>query len=280
MPITYRQLKFDAVSGYRRHTTAVGSTSSAASTTTAFIDNMRQEPARYWSLDGADVWVKFLGTTTPSLNDGQVRRITGYSTNSTFVFAPAVTTAPTTGTGYQLFKGPHPDEHVGLAINEALRSSFPERVVSSIATLHEQEDVRTYSVASAVSSPVVQLKEIRRSVGTINSGYNFQVLRLGFDYELIDNAGATTLQLQYLPTPSLVLTFIGERPATELVADADTSDEPPAVILAGARHYLAIQEGNKELAAFWKQRLEEAKKDFDKPTPTRELKRPHFRIGF
>lgn len=279
MSVTFRQTKFDVVAGYRRHTTAVGSTSSAASTTTAFVDTMRQEPARYWSLDGADVWVKFLGTTTPSLNDGLVRRVTGYSTNSTFVFAPAVTSAPTTGAGYQLFKGPHPDSDVGLAINETIRTTFPQRTQTTVATTNEQDAVRSYSIPSAVFNTVTKLVQIDRSVGTINSDYNFQTLREGLDYNLLDINGAGTLQLLYLPVPSLVLTFTGRAIVGDLVNDTDTTDEPQAVILAGARHYLAIQEGNKELADYWLRKLEEAKKDYVKSEPTREMKRPQFVVG-
>ena len=273
MPISFSTLKQDVVRGYRRHTFASGTVSSNSSTT-AFIDTARTEPTRFWDMDGADTWAKF----STGSNNGLVRRVSGYSTNSNFTFGPAVTASLASGDAYALFKGPHPDNDVGLAINETLRATFPARVVSSIATTHEQEDVFTYSVASAVSSAITNLKEIRRSVGTINNDHIFKVLRGGTDFDLIDNAGATTLQLKYRPTPSLVLTLIGERVASELTADADTTDEPPAVILAGARHFLALQEGNAELASYWERKFEEAKKDYAKVTPVRELKRPHFTV--
>lgn len=278
---TFKTLKADALRGMRRHVYASSSVPTGGGTTTAFIDTMRQEPDRFWSLDGADVWVKFgAAAGVASVNEGLVRRVTGFSTNGYFTFGPAVTASVPSGSSFELFKGPHPDNDIGLAINETLRSAFPQRVVSSVATTHEQEDVRTYTVPSAVQNTVTNLKEIRRSVGTINSDYNFQVLRRGFDYELLDTGGAVTLQLQYLPTPSLVLTFVVERPASELSADTDTTDEPLAVVLAGARHYLAIQEGNRELADYWLAKFEEAKKDYNKPTENRDLRRPHFTVGW
>ena len=277
---TYKTLKADVVRGLKRHT-YVSSSVPTSGSTTAFTDTARQEPDRFWSLDGANTWVKFgAATGVASVNEGLVRRVTGYSTNSTFVFAPAATASVASGSSYELYKGPHPDTDVGLAINETIRATFPERLVSSVATTHEQEDVRTYAVPSAVANTVTKLKEVRRSVGTINSDYHFTVLREGFDYRTIENNGTLTLQLQYLPTPSLVLTLIGERAASELSADTDTTDEPAAVILAGARHYLALQEGNAELARFWQEKFEQAKKDYAKSTPPRQLRRPHFTVGW
>ena len=277
---TYRVLKEDVLRGMRRHV-FVSSSVPTGGNTTLLLDTARQEPDRYWSQDGADTWVKF-GTSpgVASVNDGVVRRVTGYSlNNNTITFAPAVTASVASGSEYALFKGPHPDNDVGLAINETLRATYPQRVVSSVATTHEEEDVRSYSVPSAVHNTVRQLKEIRRSVGTINSNYNFRTLRAGFDYELIDISGALTLQLQYLPTPSLVLTFIGEGVASDLSADTDSTNEPLAVILAGARHFLALQEGNAELASYWERKFEEAKKDYAKATPPRDLRIPHIAVG-
>lgn len=274
MPVSYGTLKQNVLQGYKRHTFASGTVTSNSNLTT-FIDTSRQEPDRFWSLDGADVWVKF----STGSNNGLVRKVTGYSTNSSFVFAPAVTASLASGDGYALFKSAHPDNDIGPAINDSLRFAFPNRVVASVATTHEIDATYTYSVASQVASTVNQLREIRRSVGTINNDHNFTILQRGFDYELLDTGGSLTLQLQYLPVPSTVLTFIGERPAGELAVDTDTTDEPQAVILAGARHFLALQEGNKELASFWGAEYERAKHQYEKSVPPRQLQRPMFHVG-
>ena len=280
MPFTYRQLKQDVAQGYKRHTFVTGTATSAGNTTLLF-DTSRQEPDRFWSLDGANVWVKFIGTSAPSLNDGLVRKVTGYSLgNSSITFAPAVTASVAASCNYQLYKGSHPDNDIGQAINETLRATFPERVVSTVATTHEQENVRSYTVPSAVVSASTKLRRVERSVGTIASDYNYETLIEGADYKLLDIGSATLIELQYLPTPSLLLRFTGERVASTLSADTDTTDEPPAVILAGARHFLALQEGNTELATYWERKFEDAKRDYLKARPAIPLKVPYIRAGY
>lgn len=279
MPFSFRQLKQDVAQGYKRHTFVSSNTGSNGSTTIMF-DTNRQEPDRFWSLDGANVWVKFLGNSAPSLNDGQVRKVTGYSLgNSSITFAPAVTASVAASCNYHLYKGAHPDNDIGQAINETLRATFPERVVSSIATTHEVEDVRSYTVPSAVVNATTKLRLVERSVGTIASEYDYRPLIEGSDYELVDTGSATLIQIQYLPTPSLLLRFTGERVVSTLSADTDTTDEPLAVVLAGARHFLALQEGNTELATYWERKFEDAKRDYLKARQPTPLKIPYIRAG-
>lgn len=280
MPFTFRQLKQDVAQGYKRHVFVASNTGSNGSTTIMF-DTNRQEPDRFWSLDGSNVWVKFLGNSAPSLNDGVVRKVTGYSLgNSSITFAPAVTASVAASCNYQLYKGSHPDNDIGQAINETLRATFPERVVSSIATTHEIEDQRSYTVPSAASSTITKLRRVERSVGTTASEYEYNTLVEGIDYRLLDTGGATLIELQYIPTPSMLLRFTGERVASTLSADTDTTDEPPAVILAGARHFLALQEGNTELATYWERKFEDAKRDYLKSRPATPLKVPFIRAGY
>lgn len=280
MPVTFRTLKQDVAQGFKRHT-YVSSSVPTGGSTTLLLDTNRQEPDRFWSLDGANVWVKFIGTAAPSLNDGLVRKVTGWSANNnTITFAPAVTASVASGAAYTLFKGAHPDNDIGQAINETLRATFPERVVSTIATTHEQENVRSYTVPSAAVNATTKLRRVERSVGTITSDYHFDTLIEGADYRLVDTGSATLIELQYLPTPSMLLRFTGERVASTLSADTDTTDEPPAVILAGARHFLALQEGNTELATYWERKFEDAKRDYLKSRPATPLKVPYIRAGY
>jgi len=274
MPYTFKTLKEDTLRGYKRHTFVSGTVASTGGNT-AFTDVQRTEPDRYWSLDGADNFLKF----STGSNNGAVRRVSGYSTNGSFTFSPALTASLAVGDGYALFKGPHPDNDIGLAINEARRTAFPERTVSSVATLNEQDAVYVYTIPSAAQSTVQNLQEIRRSFGTINNDHNYTILRRGFDFDLLDVSGTTRLQLHYLPVPSLILTFIGQGPMADLSADTDTTDEPAEVIIAGARHFLAMQEGNRDLADYWLKKFEDAKKDYSKSVPNKQIKRPIFNVG-
>ena len=151
-------------------------------------------------------------------------------------------------------------------------------MVNTVATINEQDDVRSYTVPSAVSNAITKLVKIERSVGTTSSTYQYRELRDGFDYELVDYSDTMNLQIQYIPVASTVLRLTGRAVAADMVNDSDTTDEPPEVILAGARHFLAIQAGDKDRAAIWAQRYEAAKHDYVKRRPPTPLRRPHFRV--
>lgn len=279
MPISFRTLKQDTMQGYRTGAYVPGTVPGTGGTTTVFVDTNRQEGAGTW--DRITTYVKF-GTGTPgvaSVNDGQVRAITGYSTNGSLTFAPALTASVPSGSTYALFQVFHPDNDVGLAINSTLRDSFPNRVVSSVATTNEQDAVYDYSVPSAAMNAVTRFVKVERSVGSVSSDWEYRELREGFDYKIIDYAGTAHLQVQYLPVASTVLRWTGQRVASDLTADTDTTDEPPALILAGARMFLAMQDGDKDRIAVWTRKYEEAKKDYLKSRPNEPLKLPHFRVG-
>ena len=276
MPVQFRTIKQEVLAGYKRHNYASGTVPTQGGSTTIFYDNNRQESDRFWSLDGANTWLKM---TASGNNDGLVRRVTGFSTgNFSLTVAPALTASVASGNTYTLFKGPHPDNDIGQGINETLRSTFPERRVSAVATLNEQEEVRSYTVPTAVMNAVTVLRLVERSVGTTSSEYQYEPLILGQDYKVWDTGGAGRLELQYIPVASQVLRFTGERIVADLSADTDTTDEPLAVILAGARHWLALQEGNKDLASYWERKFEEAKRDYQKRMPAVRLTVPVIKV--
>jgi len=274
---TYQTLKEDALRGYRPGAFESSSVPTGGGTTTVLLDTARQEPAGTW--DRIDAYIKF-GTApgVASVNNGQVRLITGYSTNSTLTWAPALTASVPSGSNYALSQTFHPDNHVGLAINTTLRDNFPERVVSSVATMNEEEDVRSYSVPSAVSNAITKLVKIERSVGSVSSDWQYRELRDGFDYQLVDYANTTHLQIQYLPVASTVLRLTGRRVASDLSADTDTTDEPVNLILFGARAFLAAQEGDAERLNYWTAKFESAKRDYVKSRPPTPLRKPHFTV--
>ena len=278
MPISFRVLKEDAVRGYDIDSFATSTVPTQGGTTTVLVDSARQEAAGTW--DRVNAWLKF-GTGNPglaSVNDSVVRAVTGYSTNGSLTFQPPLTASVPSGSSYRLFRTFHPDNDAGLAINSTLRENFPERVVNTVATINEQEDIRSYTVPSAVSNAVTKLVKIERSVGTTSSTYQYRELRDGYDYELVDYSDTMNLQIQYIPVASTVLRLTGRAVAADLVNDSDTTDEPPTLILLGARHYLALQSGDNERAQFWGQKYSEAKRDYAKSRPPTPLRRPHFRI--
>jgi hypothetical protein len=276
MPINFRTLKQDVMQGYRPESYAFSTVPTTGGTTTTLVDGGRQEAAGAW--DRVTSYIKF-DTGQPgvaSVNDGLVRIVTGYSTNGSVTWAPALTASVPSGSGYRLFQAFHPDNVVGLAINTTLRDNFPERVVSSIATINEQDEVRTYAVPSAVSNAITKLVKIERSVGTTSSSYQYRELRDHFDYEIVDYADTTNLQIQYIPVASTVLRLTGVRVASGLSADTDTTDEPPNLILFGSRALLAAQEGDQERIAYWTRKFEDAKRDYAKSRKPTPLRTPHF----
>ena len=279
MPITYRTFKEDVVRGYRIGAYASSTVPTQGGTTTVLADGNRREAAGHW--DRVDTWIKF-DTGQPgvaSVNDSAVRLITGYSTNQTITWAPALTVSVPSGSGYRLFQSFHPDNDAGLAINTTLRANFPERVVYAVATMNEETDVRSYAIASAVFNTITKLVKIERSVGSLVSEWQYRTLREGHDYTVVDYAGTGRLMVQYLPEASRVLRLTAERASQELTADTDTTDEPPNLVLSGARAFLAAQEGDKERLAYWTQRHEQDKRDYVKNRPAQALAKPHFKVS-
>lgn len=278
MAVNYRTLKQEVLQGYRQGAYRSSTVPTTGGTTTILADGNRQEPAGTW--DRVDTWIKF-DTGQPgvaSVNDGQVRLVTGYSTNQTLTWAPALTASVPSGSGYRLFQSFHPDNDIGLAINTTLRDNFPERVVMSVATTHEQADVRSYTVPSAVHGAVAKLVKIERSVGTVSSSYQYRELRAGFDYNVVEYGDTANLQIQYIPVASTVLRLTGVRVASDLSADTDTTDEPENLILFGARMFLASQEGDNEKLSYWTQKFEAAKRDYLKSRQAISTKKPTFRV--
>src|SRR3990167_8793173 len=190
-------MKQDVLRGYRQGAYQSSTVPTAGGTTTILVDSARQEPAG--TCDRIDAYVKF-GTGQPgvaSVNDAAVRLITGYSTNGSLTFQPPLTASVPSGSSYTLWQTFHPDNDIGLAINTTRRDNFPERVVNTVATMNEQEDVRAYSVPSAVSNAITKLVKIERSVGSVSSDWQFRELRDGFGYEIIDYSNTANLQIQY-----------------------------------------------------------------------------------
>ena len=276
---TFQTMKQDVLRGYRQGAYQSSTVPTAGGTTTILVDSARQEPAGTW--DRIDAYVKF-GTGQPgvaSVNDAQVRLITGYSTNGSLTFQPPLTASVPSGSSYTLWQTFHPDNDVGLAINTTRRDNFPERIVNTVATTHEQEDVRSYTVPSAVMNTVTKLVKIERSVGTYSSTYQYRELRDHFDYEVLDYSGTGNLQIQYLPVASTVLRLTGRAVAADLSADSDSSDEPVNLILFGSRAFLAAQEGDAERLNYWTAKFEAAKRDYVKSRPPTSLRKPHFTVS-
>lgn len=277
MPLTFSTLKQDVLRGYRPGAYETSSVPTPGGTTTVLVDSARQEPIGTW--DRIDAYIKFgAASGVASVNEGQVRLVTGYSTNGSLTWAPALTASVPSGSSYSLWQTFHPDNHIGLAINTTLRDNFPERVVNTVATTHEQEDVRSYTIPSAVMNAQTQLVKIERSVGSTSSEWQYRELRAGFDYEIVDYSGTANLQIQYLPTASRVLRLTGRAVAADLSADSDTTNEPANLILFGARAFLAAQEGDAERLNYWTAKFEAAKRDFVKSRPAQSLKKPVYRV--
>lgn len=268
---TLRNLRGQVLQGYRARQYVTGTVAShAVNSTTAFYDANRQEPDGEW--DRNDTYVLFTNGT----NDGVVRRITGWSTNSTFTFAPAATAAVGSGAAYTLQKTFQPTD-VTQAINEAMRDIFPERTIQSFATAAETADSYIVVVPSAAIAPQSKFIKVERSVGTTSSDWNYQELALGSEYDIVQSFPTVHIVTAHAGASGHLLRFHYQRPAGELTADTDTTDEPPHLIILAARKFLALAENDMAGVEKWGRELQDAKKEWQNAKTARPIRYP--RIG-
>lgn len=267
---TFEALKSDAVRGYRERQTAIGTVGSFSTTFIQDFPN-RQEPDGEW--DRIDAYIKF----TSGAPIGVERRITGWSAgNSTLAFS-SVPSIPLSGT-YRLTKTFN-DADQGLAVNSALRDSFPKRVVEGFATAATISDDHRLTVPSAAWGPQADLVLVERSVGTTNSDYNFETLDEGVDYELERSGSIGTLIFAQVAASGMNHRLHFRRSPGELSADTDSTDEPANVIVLGARKFLALAEGDAQAAEGWSQMEAIAKNSWIKNRAPRPMRYPRLFVG-
>ncbi len=271
---TLLQIKQAALRGYRSRQFVSGTITSA--TTSWFIDTARQEPQG--EFESVDSFVKW----TSGVAIGSESRVMGWSPgNSSIAFAPSVASgAINASTNYQIAKT-FQDADMVLNVNSALRDMAPERRIQSFATTNEIGGIQTLSVPSAAGNAIADIIRVDRSFGTTNSLYDFRQIYEGSDYMVdIDGLNANpmlTLRLSYPAASGNIVRFHYRRPATELTADTDSTDEPMSLILAGTKKWMAEQEGDDTLARKYQAEFESAKKDYIKNLPVKTTKVP--RIG-
>ena len=197
--------------------------------------------------------------------------------NSTVAFAPSIPSIAA-GNTYQIAKTfSSPD--MLLAVNSALRDMAPERIIQSFATAAETGDQQWVSVPSAAQNAIAETIRIDRSVGTTNSGFDYREIYDGADYmtDVYAN-GNWVIRLNYIAVSGNLLRFHYRRPAAELAAESDSTDEPVGLILAGARKWLAVMEGDGEAISRFGREFESAKVDYAKSRLVRTTKVPIIRV--
>lgn len=230
--------------------TFVDGTVPTLGTTSLICDPNRLEPDGEW--DQIDAWIRF----ESGVLDGQIRRVTGFSTAlvsgglGTVQFAPAVATTVPSGTTYSIFKTYHPTDDYRVSINDALKELGMNRV-TSIATTAEVSDVRRVSVPTVAGLPDAMLLLVERSVATTGSPDQYEALTEGLHYKKVQADSLMWLEITYSPATNTLLRFTYSHQATALSADTDSTSEPLIVIKALARKYLASARGDQAGADWW-----------------------------
>ena len=264
---TYLSLKQDALRGYKIRQYVSGTV--ASYTTTWMQDLARLEPQG--EFDRVDSWLRF---TSGPANTTEVR-VTGFSAgNQSIVFAPSVASL-NASTGYYIAKT-FSDADVKLAMNSAVRDMFQERIVQSFATAAETDGQYWMSIPSAAFNAEADLLKIDRSFGTTNSAYDYVQLFDMIDYRIDDANDVGTLVTSYAGVSGTNVRFHYRRPLNEFVADTDLTDEPPALILAGTKMWLAIQENDTAQIATFGKLFEMAKVDYSKSRTVKTLSLPRI----
>ena len=278
MPVTFLALKQETARGYKLRLLTQGTVPTGGSTT-LFIDPNRQEPAG--EFDRVDAYIKFTnGLGVGSVNLYEVRAVTGFSTgNQTVTFAPGLTASVPSGTTYDIYKNYHPDSDLELAINSSLRDQFGARPVYTVATTVEVADVRRVTVPSAAGNSLTRFIKVERPVASTNSEHAWGELVRERDYHLVDAGGVLTVELQYPSVASTILRFTGMRPASDLSADTDLTEEPAHLITLGARKFLALQEGDQQGVERWGRELARAHEDYYRSRAPESLSVPRITVG-
>lgn len=266
---SFLTLKQDSLRGYKLRQLVTGTV--ASYTTTWVQDLSRQEPQG--EFDRVDSFLRF--TSGPP--NGTEVRITGFSAgNQSLLFAPSVASI-NASVNYYIAKS-FADADVKLAMNSAMRSTFPERVIESFATAAEVDGAYTISVPSAASNAIANLVKVDRSVGTANSPYDYQELFQNSDYRIDEANGTAIMVTAYAGVSGTNLRFHYRRPVNEFANDTDTTDEPAALILAGTKMWLAIQENDPTQIQLFEKQFELAKQDYIKNRSPRDITTPHISV--
>lgn len=268
---TYLTIKQQALQGYNPRQMVTGTTATAG-TTTIIPDTNRQEPQGEW--DRVDSWLKI---TSVGSNNGLERRVTGFSAGISITVAPALLASVGSGSTYQLVKT-FTDSDVGLAVNSALRDLFPDRIIESVWSAGETSGAYTMTVPSAAANAIAGITRIGRAVASTNSASDYTPLFDGQDYTIDEVNGVATLITAYAQASGASLKFHYRRPVGELSADTDVTDEPMSLILAGARKWLALFEGDDATLTRMGREFEGAKHDYAKDRSATRIKTPIFGV--
>lgn len=264
---TFLSLKNDAVRGYKIRQFVSGTV--ASYTTTWIQDLSRQEPQG--EFDRVDSWLRF---TSGPANATEVR-VTGFSAgNQSLLFAPSVASL-NASTSYYIAKT-FADADVKLAMNSAMRGTFQQRIVQSFATAAETDGQYFMSVPSAASNYIADLIKVDRSVGTTNSNYNYRELFEGVDYRVDEADGVATIITANPGVSGTNVRFHYRRPVNEFSVDTDLTDEPAALILAGTKMWLAIQENDAAQMQMYEKQFELAKADYNKSRDAKTVQVPRI----
>lgn len=259
----------DALRGYHQRQLVTGTV--ASYNTTMLQDSARQEPQG--EFDRVDSWLY----VTSGAASGSEARVMGFSAgNQSVLFAPSIPSLSAT-TNYRIAKTFSRADAV-LAVNSALRDMNPERIIQSFATAMIAADTLSISVPSQASNAIADLIKVDHSWGTTNSPSDWRELVEGPDYEVdLIADGTRTLRLAQTQASGNIFRFHYRRPAAELTADSDTTDEPLSLILAGTRKWLAIQDGDQQAIERFGREFENAKSDYLKSRANTTIKFP--RVG-
>jgi len=264
---TFLSIKQSALRGYKIRQYVAGTV--ASYTTTMIQDSLRQEPQG--EFDRVDSWLRF--TSGPA--NGTEVRVTGFSAgNQSLLFAPSVASL-NASTSYYIAKT-FADADMGEAVNSSVRGMFKERVVQSFATAAEVDGAYTLTVPSAAMNANTALLKVDRSWGTTNSPYDYRELYEGTDYRIDIAGNVGTIVTGYPGVSGTNLRFHYRKPLNEFSVDTDTTDEPVSLILAGAKMWLAIQEGNQAEVGIFEKQYELAKADYFKNRPNANTKVPRI----
>jgi hypothetical protein len=264
---TFLNLKQTTVQGYNVRQMATGTTATAG-TTTIIPDANRQEPQGEW--DRVDSFLKI----TSGANLGVERRVTGFSAGVSLTVSPALSASVGSGTSYQVVKT-FADSDVGLAVNSSMRETFPHRLIESFASAGETNGAFTVTVPSAASNPNANLVRIDRAVAS--TAFDYQLLAEGADYRVDPSVGSGSTQT-YVSIKAGVsgatLRFFYRRPTAEMVADTDTTDEPVSLVIAGARKWLAIADGDPQAVERHGREFQNAKEAYEKGRAAQRIRVP------
>ena len=227
---------------YRAHIgKALGRNYYIASTTTGtsadaneIVDAARTENDDFWN--GATVRI--------GSDDRPLRGGAGVNTNRspTLYVDRALSSRPQTGTAYEVLKT-WTFTDVDEAIDDALASLWPQFYdpVDDITTVVEASGTLQYPLPATW----MEVDLVQRQIVS-SSPIRYRDLRLGFDYELRDDAASRVILLNYLPFAGTAVRIFAKAIPTLGATDASTSIHPWQVVVPGALAYLYQKGANAD----------------------------------